>query len=225
MPYKIGPAQYSRLLKALQYYQKFGYTYVDVPWAVNKEAIMITKPTWVSEETMPKYSVHYDVPYTRGEKLPPTVLYPVASAEQSFLQLQMDRLASGDDRDTNAYVTITPCFRNEPRLDDLHQPYFMKVELIDWLIGHEDQDLHEMIQLAVEHFSEYITVDVIENKEPNAGKWAFDIVSRRGRIELGSYGIRQADEVGTWIYGTGLAEPRLTYALELELTKNYQRFG
>src|SRR5271157_3330889 len=109
----VGPAQYQRLLAAIEYYEKCGFKYVNVPWAVSKEAILMTRPPHVVGDPL-----HY---IAGGIEL-----YPVASAEQSFLQMQLD----ATDRISGSFCTITPCFRNEDRLDDLHQPYFEKVELI-----------------------------------------------------------------------------------------------
>jgi hypothetical protein len=76
-----------------------------------------------------------------------------------------------------------------------------------------------MIADAIGWFTKFISVDVVENREPGAGEPAFDIVSRRGRIEIGSYGIRRDDKVGKWVYGTGCAEPRLSYAIAVENLK------
>jgi hypothetical protein len=208
-------------MDAVKYYQRFGYTYLDVPWAVSKEAVDITRPKESTGE-LPHYTVDAGTKVQRhgGWYSNATEIYPVASAEQSFLQLQLTNVRSSlDSRDSGGYVTLTPCFRNEPILDDLHQPYFMKVELIDWT-GVSSNDVHDMIQLAYEFFSEYLPVDVVENKEKDAGAYAFDIVSRRGRIEVGSYGVRQNETVGLWLYGTGCAEPRLSYAIEVEDRKN-----
>lgn len=203
MSLHVGPIQYNRLLKAVTFYQERGYGYRDVPWAVKTRAMAVTKPAHLPMDEVPHY---------KGG-------YIVASAEQSFIELQqdqIDRLSEGC-RDQGRFTTITPCFRNEKLYTDLHRPYFMKVELIDW--GHTSSAyLHEMVGLAEKFFSEYLTIDIVENNEPDPlfNGPAFDIVSRRGRIELGSYGIRKHDSTGPWIYGTGLAEPRLSYALNKE---------
>jgi hypothetical protein len=146
-------------------------------------------------------------------------LCPVASAEQSFLQLQLDAKAAGASIE-GKYVAITPCFRNEPRLDSLHQPYFMKVELIQWAQGDEFRkraDLNAMITIASNFFRRYLGTSIVENLDPDPiGRAAYDIVSFQKQIELGSYGIRKHESVGEWIYGTGAAEPRLSYAIEQE---------
>jgi len=131
------------------FYERAGYHPLDVPWCVSDEAMNITRPVWAGT---------VNAAYIAGGKQQ----CPVASAEQSFLQLQLDSLAASGSLNTGTYVAITPCFRNEPVIDELHQPYFMN-------------------------------------------------------IELGSYGIRKHPKVGTWVYGTGCAEPRLSYAIEQDI--------
>jgi seryl-tRNA synthetase len=112
----VGTLQMARLLDAAEYYEKCGFKFVDVPWCVSRDAVLMTRPPWVEGEPFS---------YEAGGKR----LYPVASAEQSFLQMQMDAM-EGRRIEYGSYCAITPCFRNEPVLDDLHQPHFMKLELI-----------------------------------------------------------------------------------------------
>jgi hypothetical protein len=194
----IGPTQYKNLLAALDYYERAGYKYVDVPWGVGRDAILLTRPAHITCEP---------VNYEAGG----AAIYPVASAEQSFIQMKLD-----DPNFSGKLVTLTPCFRNEPTLDELHQPYFMKVELINWdKTGREDID--KMIADARLLFEEQLYVDVIHNTDPDPlGTVAYDIVTAKTGIELGSYGIRSHPKVGTWLYGTGLAEPRFSIALDKE---------
>lgn len=207
----VGPLQYARLLDAREHFEKLGFKYVDVPWTVSREAVLLTRPPWISGEPFS---------YVAGGEF----LYPVASAEQSFIQMQLDALAVGD-RIKGNYCAITPCFRSESVLDDLHQPYFMKLELISWDdIGVR---MHEMIAGALlylrrehpgDHPGEDLKVGVVENNDPDslAMIQAYDIVTTLTGIELGSYGVREHAKVGRWAYGTGLAEPRYSYALEEE---------
>ena len=206
----VGTLQYARMLEAREYYEACGFKYIDVPWAVSREAIMMTRPPWVTGEPFS---------YEAGGKL----IYPVASAEQSFLQMQMDAM-EGRRLMYDSYCTITPCFRNEPVLDDLHQPYFIKLELISW-DKTTPEDLGKMIagaRLFFEnehggHKADDLWVDVVPNTDPDPiGIVAKDIVTKYTQIELGSYGIRSHPKVGRWLYGTGLAEPRYSYALEAE---------
>jgi hypothetical protein len=199
----VGTEQhYRNLIYAIKYYEKCGFKWLDVPWAVSREAILMTRPPHIKGEPMS---------YVAGDQ----TFYPVASAEQSFLQMQMDAIAKGE-RMNGSYVTMSPCFRNEPVLDDLHQPYFLKVELISWdKITREDMD--KMVAGARLLFEENLWVDCVRNDDPDPiGLVAYDLVTTHSKIELGSYGIREHPMVGRWLYGTGLAEPRYSIALERE---------
>lgn len=198
----VGPEQYNRCLAAVRFYRQRGYEWADVPWAVSGNALLITKPPLLPLNECPHFKR----------------LYIVASAEQGFLHQQLEYRATFPGIGLKGrYVALTPCFRNELDFDALHRPYFLKTELIDW-DRTTDRDLHDMVALAEEFFSAYLTVDVVETdlEDPLAASKTFDIVSRRGRIELGSYGVRHHQDVGEWLYGTGCAEPRLSYAITKE---------
>lgn len=84
----------------------------------------------------------------------------------------------------------------------------MKVELID-TIDVNRKALLSMMEAAEWFFSQYLTTKIIPTSE-----LSFDICEVRTNIELGSYGIRHHDILGSWVYGTGLAEPRLSYVLK-----------
>ncbi len=209
----VGSSQYRHLLSAMQFHEKAGYHPIDVPWCVSDAAMTITRPVWAGT---------INAAYIAGGKQQ----CPVASAEQSFLQLQLDQVKATGHYMTGTYVALTPCFRNEPVIDDLHQPYFMKVELYDATanLGHPfvNQDrLTAMIERAERFFKRYLDVKVIPNTEndPVADGPAYDIVAEGTNIELGSYGIRFHDSVGRWVYGTGCAEPRLSYAIEEDILR------
>lgn len=170
-----------RLAAAEVHYEAAGYVPVAVPWVVPDRAYRATLPP---EAT----------PYaTLGGNL-------VASGEQSFLEMLLDGQQLGMRQCT------TPCFRDEVH-DELHDPYFMKLELIRT----DDTSaaaLERMVQDAAAFFARYVTVAVAD-----IGDGSFDLVDARFGIELGSYGRRSRDGL-TWLYGTGLAEPRLTRVLE-----------
>jgi len=227
------------MLEAREYYEEQGFKYVDVPWAVSRKAILLTRPPHITAEPMSMTSGGMD-------------FYPVASAEQSFLQMQMDALAAAPSacqcsfafpmsaeamakhieavhsrRITGSYCAITPCFRNEPKLDDQHQPYFLKCELISWVptdgkLIEQVIQMHHMIGAARQFFEdEGLEVECVPNPEGmhdpiGVNGQAFDVVSFRTNVEVGSYGIREHASVGRWIYGTGIAEPRFSYALIVE---------
>ena len=127
--------------------------------------------------------------------------YLAASAEQSFLQLMMSGYQLGRS------VALTPCFRHE-EYDRLHHPYFMKVELIN-AENVSGACLTEIIDCAQGFYERFVATRV---ESMPAG--SFDIVEATTGIELGSYGRRRT--LGyQWLYGTGLAEPRLTQVIEV----------
>jgi hypothetical protein len=86
----------------------------------------------------------------------------------------------------------------------------MKVELINTIPGEQRTGgLDYMVKTALGFFDQYIRTAV---KPMDGG--SLDIVADKSGVELGSYGIRTNDKVGSWIYGTGVAEPRLSTAMQ-----------
>jgi hypothetical protein len=159
-----------------------GYSYLEAPWIVSRSSYYATKP---SEST--------DVTALDG--------YLVASGEQSFLEL----VSRGDQ--IEKACCCTPCFRIE-EWDELHLPYFMKVELINTDLA----SLSSMIKDALKVFNNYLNVPArviyLEND-------TFDIVGKNSGVELGSFGIRHWNDF-SWVYGTGIAEPRTSQVLNME---------
>jgi len=197
----IGPKEMQRLLDAVPFYENAGFQYTNTSWVAEPGVIAVTKPPQVKDFQLVATAV-------ANRKIG-----IVASAEQSFLQLAENEHQQWQRQLRGKWMSITPCFRNENVHDELHHLYFMKLELIQWgenRIGY----LHQMIEAAEAYFRQFAKVDVVENELKHEN--GFDIVTRHGRIELGSYGCRRHDEYGCWIYGTGVAEPRLTQALEKE---------
>ncbi len=180
---------YSLIADAIEYYQDQGYELIDVPWTVPKQVLKIT----CKEDHMFEDNKYLDN-------------YLVGSAEQSFLDLiKRAKLTYGK------YCAVTPCFRNDVD-DKLHQKYFMKVELIHYLekFWTLEIDLETMIYDAKTFFSIHLPVNVVETRDKRSYS-SYDI--EHNGIELGSYGIRMHENI-RWIYGTGLAEPRFSYALK-----------
>lgn len=175
---------YALITEAMSHYASLGYTYVEVPWLVDREAIDITLPAGAKPvECLNRFLV--------------------GSAEQSFIYLiRQGLLAPG------RYQAISPCFRDDPE-DELHQKYFMKLELIH-VGGHILKDYRQVIDDARSFYERH--VDVTE-KQTDEG---WDIVDRKNLIELGSYGRRSHSSTGPWIYGTGVAEPRLSIVKEMQ---------
>lgn len=168
-----------RLGDAINWYKMVGYTYMEVPWIVPDGPYNATKPTDIGVLSCT----------TLGGNL-------VASGEQSFMYL-MD---CGDK--VGKAVCCTPCFRAESEYGDIHLPYFMKVELIH-VSGGKDQ-LSQMIQTASNFFENYCGVRCSVVEMPDG---SYDLVGEKSGVELGSYGVRRWKDF-TWVYGTGVAEPR-----------------
>jgi hypothetical protein len=168
---------FQKLASAISFYKQKGYEYIEVPWTVSEDTMMITAPS------------HAGIIMSDLGCL-------VGSAEQSFLQMIKDKkLPPGK------YVTCTPCFRSDEN-DFFHRQYFIKVELIRTDIV-SVESLKEMMDMCLEFYNVYVK----SHLEPT--DIGYDIVSEQ-RIELGSYGIREHADTGSWVYGTGCAEPRLS---------------
>jgi hypothetical protein len=116
------------------------------------------------------------------------------------------------------YICATPCFRDEPVIDELHREYFFKVELINTIGPFDEDGLLDVVNHAMELFKLFgLDVGVITPENVPLTSNDCDIVTRQEGIELGSYGIREAviyDKNIQWIYGTGVAEPRTSIALK-----------
>lgn len=134
----------------------------------------------------------------------------VASGEQSFLYLyNKGFLPKG------MFQTITPCFRNDS-FGPFHTKYFIKNELIKTDVVN-NFELNNIIHIAKEFLSKYLTPITIKRTHHDS----YDLCYKD--IELGSYGIRECEFL-TWIYGTGVAEPRFSRVVDLHPnTKKYSK--
>jgi len=191
-----------RISSAKSYYKNCGFEYIEVPWVVPMKSLSITKPT---NGTAIEYKSP-DMEKGLGESQ-----FLVASSEQSFLHLLRNKNINGK------YQAITPCFRDEDVYNDMYHPYFMKLELFSNIRVDHDHLLN-IIDDALLFFSHHCGVHNVEvvpvSNNINMKDWevrcadiySYDLVSNG--YELGSYGIRVHKDVGSWIYGTGLAEPR-----------------
>lgn len=181
---------YKSLAEAVEFYERRGFTYVDLPWHTNKAFMDFTLPKGRQASVL---------------KMADAELLLVGSAEQSFLEA-FEYLKPG------IYQSITPCFRNEEIYGPLHQRYFMKLELIR--IG--SADYWPLYESARTFFEQYL--DVVpkyfgrKGAEYSFGFEFTDIFSSRSSVELGSYGGRECNGY-KYAYGTGLAQPRLNYAI------------
>ena len=177
------PIDYNKLSDALSFYTNCGYDYVETPWLVSQEAI---------NETIPVDRTGLSTEY--GSL--------VGSAEQGFIEL----LING--RKIKKSCSISPCFRDEPVYDSLHQVYFMKLELFEPTATVDR--LESMLKDAQDFYSGYLEVSLLEISEE-----LIDIIDSKTGIELGSYGFRHLSNGTSFIYGTGLALPRLDVVLAL----------
>lgn len=158
--------------------------YKHIPWLVEENISNITKPQ------------NRNNFYVRDKVL-------VASAEQSFITLLKNQ-----DVGLGYYIGLSPCFRDEDDINNLHNNYFMKSELFI-TENVNSNNLQNVINHALEFFNQYIKCEVIKIND-----LSYDIIDSKNKLELGSYGIRMHNNY-MWIYGTGCAEPRLTKLINL----------
>ena len=198
---------YQKLVKAQEYYKIRAFNPIEVPWIVGFPAIRLTCPKGGKF-----YSLREDTLEVPSDT---NIGYQVASAEQSFIQLILD-----DKLKPGRWQALTPCYRGDI-LDKWHHRYFMKVELITYL-GKDDlrvktakSCLDMMVNDCLAFFESFLPVKLIKTKPISSLDQldsTQDLVTKLD-IELGSYGIREHPSIGTWVYGTGCAEPRLSQAI------------
>lgn len=194
----MNPIDYALAGDAISHYRGAGFRYVEAPWSVSSQAIEITIP----RDHDPMMVWHPTL--TEG--------FLVGSAEQGFLQMMLDgAIPSG------RYVAAGPCWRDDP-VDEWHQRYFFKVELIDIASPRgvfEPFHVEQMVDAARSFMKERCGTGVIETVKTDEG---FDLTLNG--IEVGSYGHRRHDKLD-WIYGTGLALPRFSMAKALNPKPNF----
>jgi hypothetical protein len=205
---------YNLIHDSISFYEGKGFKRIESPWTITKSIAGITKPSSAKDWTIEEKN---------------KVL--VASGEQSFLYLyNKGFLPKGK------FQTVTPCFR-----DEAFTPYNTKYFIKNELIVTDDTSLTELnrvILCARDFFRKYcllpkqndayvsslpddvLIMDTVNGKnviveavEVNSLYHfpQYDLVYRG--IELGSYGVRKCGFL-TWIYGTGVAEPRLSRIME-----------
>ena len=186
---------YARLGRAVDWYKSEGFSSIEVPWTVTDAVSNITKPPGKT-----------DWEITGKNKV------LVASGEQGFLYLYLKGFLP-----RGRFQTVTPCFRDEP-FDMTHTKYFMKNELIS-TEDTSEKELDKIITIAAVFFEEELGCPVVRTETP----FGFDLEC--GGHELGSYGIRSTPFISglTWIYGTGLAEPRMSTIKNMLLHEGHIR--
>lgn len=191
----MKPSALDRMARAAHFYELRGFKPVDVPWVVSPQADDTTKP----EDVGPLF-------FMRGaaggfdQRLP-------GSGEQGFIQMLLD-----EELGPGQYQTLTPCWRDEPEVNDLHRPYFWKLELI--VVGAHVAPL--VANCALEFFAPHAANARLVPGGPGTDDM-YDIVAddleKKRVVELGSYGHRAAGGF-QYTYGTGCAEPRLGILVE-----------
>lgn len=179
---------YNLLHKSTVHYEKEGFKRIEAPWLVTEQ---------INDITCPPEATKYYV--TKGGKKKTFV----ASGEQSFLYLiNKNFIPYGD------YQTITPCMRDDD-FDEYHTKYFMKNELIRYVESPSSNDVKDLVSYAESFF---LSIGAQRNLLTirETSPITYDI--EYSGIELGSYGMRRC-AFCSWVYGTGLAEPRFSRVL------------
>lgn len=191
---------WNRLNDAMNFYQNRGYEAIDVPWVVSPAASNSTKPAQgVNLEVVPDHT------HGTWGVLP-------ASGEQGFVELMFQGKLKGElinriKEHRGRFVTLTPCFRQEPAYHGGTCPWFMKVELI--LVGEASRLSVLSLLNDAQEFMDRYSLRRTEVVEMGPDMWDIEL----NGVEVGSYGPRVCGEYA-WTYGTGIAEPRFAWALK-----------
>lgn len=194
---------YSLLGKAEKFYTNRGYTFIDVPWYVNAEASLITKPP------------------NAGTFILNNGMHLIGSAEQGFIEIIETLIPH------KKYASISPCFRKGDNDDRYHQETFMKLELFSY--GEpisEDKFAAGLLSDATDAFY-YLGIHEDRLYGILTHAHNIDLCVKREHeemLEIGSYGYRNIIKTtGNYHinYGTGLALPRFQLA---ELEQHFEEF-
>jgi hypothetical protein len=178
----IEPICWTRISAAIEWYRGLGYQYIDLPWMVPSEYVRPTLPAG-------------RLPKMVREGLTDCGAL-LGSGEQAFYH----KLKTSDFPPGNQFMTCTPCFRSEERYDPLLvRPQFLKVEL--FVLPNTELTVLDMANHAHKFMRRWYPGCLILTTSEG-----LDIMYNG--VELGSYGDRR----GEYLYGTGLAEPRFTWA-------------
>ena len=190
------------IILAYEFWASNGFHSQSVPMSVDKDILLWTTP----EDRQKLFSDEHNDKYY------------VASAEQSFLQLEKEgKLAYHDLMPPTCLMGLTQCVRDEPVLDDTHFKSFVKLEL--FIYNGIPEDVLRLAKKSQMFLEVWLGLDNVRIIKTDNG---LDIVAQvKGKeIELGSYGCRESPKGVSYVYGTGLAEPRTSYVQQL-LTKGY----
>lgn len=178
---------YQIISDSVKYYEHLGYERIESPWYI---------PRKISEVTAPSGYPFFTI-QEKGDVL-------VASGEQSLLSLYNHGFLP-----KGRFQTITPCFREET-VGVWNHKYFLKNELMI-TDSVTKKDLEDITEHAFSFFEKQLGHGDLKLVQIDTD--AFDIFYKN--IELGSYGIRKCEFL-TWVYGTGVAEPRLSRVKNLK---------
>jgi len=174
--------------------------YIDVPWIVPNDIKNIT--------------------YDKNDMFVLNDYSLVGSAEQGFIYFQVNDILKN-----KIYKTCTPCFRNEQTINDKTRQYFMKVELF---LPNATEDIllqfvetakiyHTILLNKCHNFIFKEAENLLNIIKTNKG---YDILLND--IEIGSYYYNEYTYNNInyhYICGTGIAEPRFSYALRINYDK------
>lgn len=196
---------YGFISAAVAHYRSYGFEPIDAPWLVSKKIAEITKPA-----DRPHYLIRRE-----GSDMEKSF---VASGEQSFLYL----INKGHLPGYGKFQTVTPCIRPDT-FDSYHTKYFMKNELIWYnvkgIANYGQPWLDEMLRLSMTLFSNLVGSNYYDKlKVVQQSEHSYDI--ELDGVEIGSYGFRSTDFV-SWVYGTGIAEPRFSSVYNSLVLKEY----
>lgn len=176
---------YVNLSEAIEYYQGRSYIPVDIAWTADAEFInSVIRP-----DTYATYT--------------PQLGLFLTDPVQGFLQWARETGKRGK------FQATVPCFR-AGEVDRTHRPYFM----VNELFINEDKCvtsntlLTTIISDAMTLLAEYTPVRLDQT-----GEHAYSIVDDCYDIKLGAYGMVSDSPYGRYLYGTGMAEPRLSYVV------------
>lgn len=184
----IPDINWGLLAKAQQYYQE-QFLYQETPFIVPVSYNKLTKP-----HDEPSFILNNGIFKEKEHEL-------VGSAEQGFIYLALRKQLK-----SHKLCSISPCFRSDD-YDSLHFPWFMKLELFH--LSNDPKDILPILNYSLLFFKSQFNGNytIIQTAEQS-----WDILLNG--IEIGSYGLRILDDL-QFIYGTGLALPRFSQAIQM----------
>ena len=180
------------LHRAMMHYEEDGCHFATVPYLVDPDIMEFTCPPGVIDKRL----THFD-----GKQY-------VASAEQSFLQMEKEGKLDGDDL-IPPMLALTPCYRDEYILDEVHLNIFLKLEIFHY--NPEEVRGVNWAYFWAESMQSFFAEEglVTHIIATNIG---YDVITEGG-LELGSFGYRTSPKGVQYVYATGLAEPRASIAI------------